>query len=434
MNISVFGLGKLGLCTAVCFANAGIRVWGVDNNKEHIQKLQARQCPIEEPQLSELLQRAYDNLTFSSDYEEVINNTDITLIIVPTPSLTDGAFDNRYIIDVLHAISPSIKKKSQYHIIDVVSTVMPTSCERVFIPLVESLTGKKCPNEFGFVYNPEFIALGTVIRDFQNPDLILIGASDEASALKIKSIYEAMVQNTPKYKIMNLINAEITKIALNCYVTVKISFANALSRICEKIQGADVDIVTDALGADTRIGHKCLKGGLGFGGPCFPRDNLAMINLMKYIDVSASIPESTIKENQQVMDRLLQIVRQYLTVTDTITILGLAYKANTHIIEASQAYMFAQQIMNEGFKVKVTDPKVNKGQIDKRMDFYEDLYDACKGSHAIFVMLDCPDYRQIDWDKVRDLVAPTCLLVDVWRIVPKDFSQHLSYIVFGKDI
>jgi len=260
MNISVIGLGKLGLCTAACFAARGHRVIGLDKNKYIVDKLQAKQCPIDENDLKQLLDKAWQNLTTTTDIENAVFNSEITLIIVPTPSGPDGRFSNKYIEDVLHAIAPVLKKKNEFHVVDVVSTVMPGSCDKCFKPLLENISGKVCGRDFGLVYNPEFVALGSVIKDFLDPDMVLIGTSDEHSSALVRGLYVTTCNNSPHIVIMSLINAEITKLSLNCFVTMKISFANELASICEKVPGADIDVITDTLGLDTRIGKKYLRG------------------------------------------------------------------------------------------------------------------------------------------------------------------------------
>jgi len=182
MDISVVGLGKLGLCTATCFASNGHNVIGVEKNLNFVEQLQNRKCPIKETGLEELLQKSWDNLTITADIEKAVMNSDITLIIVPTPSKPDGRFTNEYLEAVLKTIGPILKKKDKFHVVDIVSTVMPGSCDKVFKPLLEESSGKVCGKDFGLVYNPEFIALGSVIHDFLNPDMVVIGASDNNSA------------------------------------------------------------------------------------------------------------------------------------------------------------------------------------------------------------------------------------------------------------
>ena len=256
VNVSVVGLGKLGLCTAACFASKGHRVIGVEKNDNFVEKLQSRCCPIDETGLEGLLEKCWDNLAVTTDISIAVRDSDITLIIVPTPSKSDGRFTNKYVEAVLKSIGPELKDKDTFHVIDVVSTVMPGSCDKIFKPLLEELSGRVCGKDFGLVYNPEFIALGSVVRDFLNPDMVLIGASDERSAAIIKELYASTCDSSPEIVCMSLVNAEITKLSLNCFVTMKISYANELASICEKVPVADVDVVTNAIGAYSRVGKK----------------------------------------------------------------------------------------------------------------------------------------------------------------------------------
>ena len=237
LTVSSVGLGKLGLCSAACFAGKGHRVIGVDSDATHVDALNAGSCPIDEPGLAELLDRCRGNMEFTTDYGHAVRNSDITMITVPTPSNPDGRFSNACVEAVLERIALALRAKTAFHVIGVVSTVMPGTCERVFAPLLESRTGKKCGRDFGLLYNPEFVALGSVIHDFLHPDLLLIGASDDRSAQTARDLYSSVVESNPYHAAMNLTNAEITKLSLNCYVTMKISFANELAAICEKIPG-----------------------------------------------------------------------------------------------------------------------------------------------------------------------------------------------------
>jgi len=419
MKLSVIGLGKLGLCTAMCFAEKGIQVIGVDNNERLIKTLALGNCPIEEPGLSHLIEKAKGNVVFTTDYSLAIKETDITMVIVPTPSKPDGSFDNSYIEQVLLIIAPYLKQKKTFHIIDIVSTVMPGSCAKVFIPLIEKETDKRCGEDFGLVYNPEFIAIGSVIRDFKNPDMVLIGGSDETSTMKVKSLYEKVVENRPEYKIMSLINAEITKLALNCYITMKISFANELGKLCECIEGANVDIITDAIGSDSRVGKKCLKAGLGFGGPCFPRDNKAFQALAKDNGLRLHLANATVEVNNEVIQRLEDKITSLFNPPATIAILGLAYKAGTHITEASQAMMLVERLNKKGYRLNVHDPKALRYLDLNQYQYvttYEDPLGACLNSNCAVLMLDTAEYRQIDWSKLNELKTDYKVF-DPWKAV-----------------
>ncbi len=342
MNISVIGLGKLGLCTAACFASAGHTVYGYDLNDHFRAELKSRRNPIDETGLTKLLESAWSNLQIVDTYDAAVQASNITLIIVPTPSLPDGRFTNEYLVKVLEGLSPALKAKEGFHIVDVVSTVMPGSCDDLFKPLLEQATGKRCGIDFGLVYNPEFIALGSVIRNFLNPDMVLIGASDERSGAMVRDLYASTCKTRPTMAVMSLVNAEITKISLNCYVTMKISYANGLAAICEQVPGADVDVITAAIGADTRVGAKCLKGGLGFGGPCFPRDNIAFQAFAEEFGANAVLGKAVVNVNNSIPERLFQKIAVKCPAPAKVALLGLSYKAETHIIEESHSVMLAK--------------------------------------------------------------------------------------------
>jgi UDPglucose 6-dehydrogenase len=222
-------------------------------------------------------------------------------------------------------------------------------------PFLEERSGKRSGVDFGLCYNPEFIALGSVIRDFLNPDFVLIGESDERSGQVLEGIYRQVCENDPPIVRMNFINAELTKLAVNTFVTTKISFANMLARICERLPGADVDVVTRALGLDSRIGAKYLKGAVSYGGPCFPRDNLALIATARKVGAPADIAEATDRFNRWQVGWLADLVWAYLPEGGVVGILGLAYKPDTDVVEESVGMLLAGELRERGAKVVVHD-------------------------------------------------------------------------------
>src|SRR5207248_1487779 len=213
--------------------------------------------------------------------------------IVPTPSEADGGFSLKYAISAAETIGAGLKQKSDFHLVVLTSTVMPGATGGEFLPALEKYSGKKCGEGFGLCYNPEFIALGSVIHDMLNPDFILIGESDPRSGEILEHLQLGVCDNVPLVSRMNFVNAELSKLAVNTFITTKISYANMLAQVCETLPGADVDVVTSAIGCDTRIGQKYLKGALGYGGPCFPRDNLAFAALAGHNGVPALLAEAT---------------------------------------------------------------------------------------------------------------------------------------------
>ncbi len=434
MNISVIGLGKLGLCTAACFASAGHTVYGFDLNDHFRSELKSRRNPIEETGLTDLLESAWATLHIVDSYEAALQASDITLIIVPTPSLPDGRFSNDYLVNVLDGLAPALKAKNGFHIVDVVSTVMPGTCDTIFKPLLEQATGKRCGTDFGLVYNPEFIALGSVIRNFLNPDMVLIGTSDERSGSVVRELYASTCKTLPAMAVMSLINAEITKISLNCYVTMKISYANGLAAICEQVPGADVDVITAAIGADSRVGSKCLKGGLGFGGPCFPRDNLAFQTFAEEFGAEALLGKAVVAVNNSIPERLFKKVSEQCVPPAKVALLGLSYKADTHIIEESHSIILAKNLIAAGYQVALHDPTAIDAARDllgSNVIFFNDMYECLTDASAIILLTDWPQYRDLDWKHIATLTSSGALVLDSWRIAKKAATPGFTYIPVG---
>jgi len=434
MEISVVGLGKLGLCTAACFASAGHTVYGFDLSVHFRSELKSRRNPIAETGLSELLESAWDNLQIVDSYEAALQDSDITLIIVPTPSLPDGRFSNEYVVKALEGLSPALREKSGFHIVNVVSTVMPGSSDAVFMSLLEQATGKRCGTDFGLVYNPEFIALGSVIRNFLNPDMVLVGASDERTGSVVAELYASTCKTSPAISIMSLVNAEITKISLNCYVTMKISYANGLAAICEQVPGADVDVITAAIGADSRVGSKCLKGGLGFGGPCFPRDNIAFQAFAEEFGAEALLGKAVVAINDSIPKRLFIKISEHCVPPAKVALLGLSYKADTHIIEESHSIMLAKLLIRSGYRVVVHDPQALESArscLGDTVAYSCDLYEGMAGADAIALLTDWPEYRRIDWQRTAAATIPGTLLLDAWRLVMKENVPDFTYVAVG---
>ena len=434
MDICFIGLGKLGLCSAVCFASKGHRVIGVDNDPDHVAALNAGQCPIVEPNLCGLLDKARPNMTFTTDAAAAVRDSAATLIIVPTPSGPDGAFCNDGIETVLDVIAPALAAKQDFHVVDIVSTVMPTSCETLFKPRLEALTGKRCGQDFGLVYNPEFIALGSVIWNFLNPDLVLIGASDPRSGAIIRDLYASMVDSDPAYGVMSLTNGEITKLSLNCYVTMKISFANELTRICQVTPGADVDVVTQAIGNDTRIGAKCLKGGMGFGGPCFPRDNVAMQRYAATNDLTLRLSPAVTAVNRDVVDRLCAMIAARVPAPGPVALFGLSYKPGTHIVEESQGLMLAGKLIEQGYDVRLHDPmavRLSRQEMQGLGQVFDDPVLAAENARAVVLLTNWPDYAALDWERLERQAGADPVLIDTWRVCKDRTFDRFTYLGLG---
>jgi len=431
-RISVIGLGKLGLCAAVCFALKGFKVIGVDIDIDKIEKINKGISPIEETGLAELLKKVKGNLKATADYDEAVLNSDVTFIVVATPSLADGSFSNEYLEKSLYKIGEVLKKKKAYHLVAVTSTVMPKTMDTVVRFTLEKISDKKCGRDFGIAYNPEFIALGSVIHDFLNPDFILIGEMNKRDGDILEGIYKKTCNNSPRFARMSPLNAEITKISLNCYITTKITFANSVASICENVKGADANVVLEALGMDSRIGVKYIKPGLGYGGPCFPRDNVAFSAFARSLETKAKLAEMVDEVNKdqiiRVVDKVKEILRKKQTAS--IGILGLSYKPNTPIIEDSQAINIVQLLVNEGYHINVYDPQAMRNAsvvLGNRVKYAKNINDCLKNTDLGIILVPWNEFKDIDFKNLKkDFV-----LLDCWHIV-KNNKIKIKYLGAGE--
>jgi len=434
-KLSVIGLGKLGACSAACFASKGFDVTGVDINKDFVDAINSGKSPVYEPGLQELVAASKGRLRATQDYEDAIRNSDITFLIVPTPSRQDGHFSDRYLQDALKHLSLAFKKANKkYHIFVLTSTVSPGTIEESIIPLIESVSGKKLKESFGVSYNPEFIALGSVIKDFLNPDMLLIGESDKTVGDRIEAVYMKVCENKPYIARMSLISAEITKISLNSYITMKISFANTLANLCESIPNADIDDITKALGADKRISPYYLKGGLSFGGPCFPRDNRAFAAFAGKYGYKAMLAMTTDSVNQMQTENLANKVMSHVSAIkgSSVSILGLTYKPNTPVIEESPAIKLIEELLKKDMEIIAYDPLA----MENARSFFGDniLYassvkDCISYSQICVITTQADEFRPIDSSYI---VHDPTVIIDCWRILDKSkLGKKVKYVALG---
>jgi UDPglucose 6-dehydrogenase len=435
-GISVIGIGKLGLCTASCFADRGYRVIGVDVNQDTIAAVNEGRSPIYEPGLTELMSRCDGRLSATDNYKYAIQNSDVSFIIVPTPSQDDGGFSTAYVEAAARDIAFELRDKDSFHVVVITSTVLPGGTEEVVRPLLEAVSGKRCGVDFGLCYNPEFIALGSVIRDFMNPDMVLIGESDSRSGEIVADIYRKTCSSQPYIARMSPYNAELAKISLNAYVTMKISFANTLAELCEHIPDGNVDLVTGALGADSRIGQKYLSGALSYGGPCFPRDNKAFLSTARKLGCEARLSQATDEVNSDQVDRVVQKVVQKLGKDEdaTVAILGLTYKSGTDVIEVSAAVEIARALSQQGRRVKVHDPAGMRNAemlLGESVEYSDSIEQCLQGADICLVTTPWMEFKQLKPDFFISIMRRPVVL-DCWRIYDREkFSDALDYLAVG---
>lgn len=438
-SISVFGIGKLGFPIVACLAHKGYKVIGVDVDPKIIASVNERRPLIYEPGLAELLEESGD-LSATSDYRHAVANSDMTFIVVPTPSQEDGSFSTKYVEAAAEQIATGLKDKSNFHVVVLTSTVLPEATEGIIKPLLEEVSRKKCGLDFGLCYSPEFIALGSVIRDFLNPDVLLIGESDPRSGELLSEVYQTVCDNNPPVVRTTIYNAELAKISLNAFITMKISFANTLAELCEHIPGGDAEAVSRLLGFDSRIGRKYLLGALAYGGPCFPRDNEAFASFAKRIGCKARLAEAADAENEHQNERIVELVKQRIGEIrgKNIAILGLTYKPDTDVIEESAAIKVASNLLKEGAGLSVYDPvgmeNARKILGEKNIRYAGSAKECLQDTDFCILATPWNEFKSLKPEDFTDNMRQPVLL-DCWRLFDySKFSQKMEYLAIGLSV
>src|SRR6516164_4631580 len=432
---SIVGLGKLGASMAAAIAGRGFDVIGVDVNASVIEAVNAGRAPVSETGLANAIETNRARLSATAYHDEAIARSDVTFVIVPTPSDRTGMFSLQYASYAFREMGRGLAGKEGYHLIVLTSTVMPGSTRQVLLPELEAASGKKCGRDFGLCYSPEFIALGSVIRDFLNPDFTLVGEFDDQSGALLEHCYAEIVENGAPCKRMSLENAELTKLAVNTFVTTKIAYANMLAEFCERIPGGDVDVVSDALGADKRIGRRYLTGGLGFGGPCFPRDNIALSAFGRRVGAGTEVAVTTDTANCVPVRRLVEHVGVAARPESTVAVLGLAYKPQSHVIERSQGLEAALAIAASGIRVVCYDPLARDNARNELKDkaLVLDSMKACLNQADIVVIANPdPEFAGLCADDFSNC-GPPVQVIDCWRLlrVQLEGSPDIRYRAIG---
>ncbi len=429
-SISVVGLGKLGLSLAAVLADSGFVVRGVELDKAKVDSINKGRSPIYEPGLDELVKKASKRLFASSKFSGQIAPTQVTFVVVPTPSEESGAFSTKLVENAMKSVGEELKGKKEYHLVVLTSTVGPGSMDGAVVPTLEKASGKKLGDALGLCYNPEFIALGDVIRGLREPDFILIGESDKMAGDLLVSVQRRICKNSPSFERMEFVNAELAKIAVNSYVTMKMSFANTLAEIAENLPRGNVDRITTAVGRDKRIGGTYLKGATGYGGTCFPRDNVAFAHYAKKVGAQALIAEATHNVNLGQPERLVALIkRRGFSKKTRIGVLGLSFKPNTNIVEQSQALMLSDRLARGGYRVTVFDPAAlesARAVLKDSVGYARSAVELVKDNDLIVLATPWPEFGDLPANLFRGKSV-----FDSWRFFGEDVRRKSKYSSIG---
>lgn len=391
MNLAVVGLGKLGLPLAALLASNGHSVKAYDLSPRVRDSVRNRTIHSNEPGLNHLLESSSGALEVFETISEITNDVELVFIIVPTPSLESGHFTNEYVINVVSEIGKSLEQ-NQKIVIDIVSTVMPGSCDGPIKSALESHSGREIGDDLGLCYNPEFIALGSVIHDMEYPDMHLIGQSSDWAGDLVERTLRTVVKKEVPTRRMKLKEAELVKIAVNNFVTMKISYANMLMQGASELGGIEIDVVTDAIGLDSRIGRKYMKAAAPYGGPCFPRDTRALSAMYRDFGLENSLSQATERVNDNHAKFLAKIIASKINQGSRIGIAGISYKTGTKVTEESPGLALATELSTLNYQVSVwddenvglqDDPRLNNFNVIERVEEFLNHVDFVVISRAL---------------------------------------------------
>jgi UDPglucose 6-dehydrogenase len=448
VRLTVIGCGYVGLVTGACLAAAGHEVFCTDVDKKRIDQLKEGKVPIYEEHLDEVLKRAVaeKKISYTSDAGEAIRAGEVIFICVGTPPKESGEADLSAIDHVARQIA--IEARSPKLVVEKSTVPALTGVQLQKALTAYSRNGER---KFEVASNPEFLREGTAVEDFFHPDRIVVGVENEGSAAKLREIYEPILERkfhcpvhagkcptgTAGELLVTTINsAELIKHASNSFLALKISYANVIADLCERI-GADVEEVTHAMGMDPRIGTQFLKAGLGFGGFCFPKDIQAFIHLSASVGVDFDMLKAAERVNKERLHAFFQKIHKALWVIKgkRVAVLGLAFKANTDDIRFAPALEVIKRLLEEGAEVHACDPQaISRTQpLYPKVHYHEDPYEVLKDADAALICTEWQIFRKLDWERAGKLMARR-LVIDGRNLYSPKTMQNLGfdYYSFGR--
>ena len=430
MKISVIGTGYVGLVTGAGFSELGVDVVCVDNNESKIAQLNAGECPIHEEQLPELLERnaTIERLKFTTDLKGAVRESQVVLVCVNTPAIeSDGSAD---LTDVLTVTEDVAKSVTQPTVLVIKSTV-PVGTGQIVKELIESLNPAA---DIHVASNPEFLSEGTSVHDFMNPSRIVIGVDSEEARETLRELYLPFILQDVPVLFSNLETAEMIKYASNAFLATKITFINEIADLCE-MTGVDVRGVAHGIGLDKRIGYEHLRAGPGYGGLCFPKDTIALVQTARNAGSPVRIVEQVVEINNQRKVNMALRAKRALggsVSNKTIAVLGLTFKPGTDDLRDSPSIAIIQKLQELGANIHAHDPLAipHAEEILDNVNFFEDVYEAISGADAIVIATAWDAYKDLNFDQMRaDGSAP--VVIDLHNLYDAQELRAKNIRFFG---
>jgi len=448
VKLAVIGCGYVGLVTGCCLAEAGHNVIATDNDAARIAALKAGKIPIYEPNLDTVLNRVVreGRLRFTADCGEAVRASDVVFICVGTPPTETGEADLSAIDSVARVIATEAGSSK---LVVEKSTVPAQTGEQLKRAL--QAYARSAGWSFRVASNPEFLREGTAVSDFFHPDRIVVGVEDSESEQQLRELYRPILEGNFRcpvhqpscpaaakadFVVTTIASAELIKHASNSFLGLKISYANVLADLCERL-GGNVDEVTRAVGLDPRIGGQFLKAGLGFGGFCLPKDIQAFVKLADHAGVDFTLLKEAERINKQRVDLLLQKAKTALWVMKgkQVGVLGIAFKPNTDDIRLAPAVEVIRRLIAEGAVVRATDPEgmERARAVFPDIQFSQDPYEVARGADALLILTEWEQFRRLDWKRIHDEMARPLVIDGRNMLRPAEMKAlGFEYLSFGR--
>ena len=405
MNVAVVGTGYVGLVSGACFAEMGVHVACVDIDEKKIECLKNGQIPIYEPGLDAMVARNVDagRLTFTTSLKDVIDDVSLVFSAVGTPPDEDGSADLKYVLNVAREFGRNIKR---YTVLVTKSTVPVGTAAKVKAAIKEELAARGEDIPFDVASNPEFLKEGAAIKDFMSPDRVVVGVESERAQSLMKRLYRPFLLNNFRVIFTDIPSAEMIKYAANSMLATRISFMNDIANLCE-IVGANVEMVRQGIGADTRIGRKFLYPGCGYGGSCFPKDVKALIKTAEKQGYQMRVLKAVEEVNELQKTVVFEKLKKHLGPDlkgKTIAIWGLAFKPETDDMREATSLVTIQLLLDAGCRVRVYDPvAINecRRRIGDKVEYATDMYDAVLDADAMLLLTEWKQFRLPSWGVMK---------------------------------
>ena len=409
MNLAVIGTGYVGLVTGTCFAETGNNVICVDIDKDKIEKMRKGKIPIYEPGLKPIFERNIKDkrITFTTDLHDAVRKCDVIFLCLPTPQNGDGSADLKYVLGVADDLGRFFKKEPSlgFKVLVDKSTVPVGTSDKV-----REAVKKHAPDfNFDVASNPEFLREGMAVEDFMKPERVVVGTSNEKTKKILEQLYEPFVRSGNPIYFMDERSAEMTKYAANSFLATKISFMNEIANLCE-LTGAEVDKVRVGIGSDTRIGKRFLFPGIGYGGSCFPKDVVALVNTANEHKYDFKILKSVMDVNKNQVEIFYAKISNHFggkLKGKFLGLWGLAFKPNTDDVREAPALALIQKLLRAGAKITAYDPEAmetTKAVIGDKVAYAKTNYEAIKDADALVIVTEWNEFRNPDFDKVKELL------------------------------